>query len=149
MVAKKLRKRKNSLKFELIINHKRTDMHTEEYPHRHHRDHDESEERKLLTKVVKAGRRTYFMDVRATQKNDYYITVTESRKNTLNDGSVNYDRHKIFLYKEDFDKFAENLMAAIDFIKHEKPEFFTEEARHKAREAREAHEAHEAHEVEP
>ena len=56
----------------------------------------------ILTKAVKAGRRTYFFDVRATRGNDYYLTITESRKTTVADGSVVFDRHKIFLYKEDF-----------------------------------------------
>ena len=53
----------------------------------------------ILTKAVKAGRRTYFFDVRATRGNDYYLTITESRKTTVADGSVVFDRHKIFLYK--------------------------------------------------
>ena len=52
----------------------------------------------ILTKAVKAGRRTYFFDVRATRGNDYYLTITESRKTTVADGSVVFDRHKIFLY---------------------------------------------------
>lgn len=56
----------------------------------------------ILSKVVKAGRRTYFLDVRATRANDYFLTITESRKKTAPDGTVSYDRHKIFLYKEDF-----------------------------------------------
>ena len=60
----------------------------------------------ILTKAVKAGRRTYFFDVRATRGNDYYLTITESRKTTVADGSVVFDRHKIFLYKEDFARFA-------------------------------------------
>ena len=59
----------------------------------------------ILSKVVKAGRRTYFLDVRATRANDYFLTITESRKKTAPDGTVSYDRHKIFLYKEDFSKF--------------------------------------------
>lgn len=98
-------------------------MHTEEQARTGHprREHDDTDERKLLTKVVKAGRRTYFVDVRATRTNDYYLTVTESRKHTQQDGTVNYDRHKIFLYKEDFEKFTENLQAAIDFIKEAQP----------------------------
>lgn len=63
----------------------------------------------ILSKVVKAGRRTYFLDVRATRANDYFLTITESRKKTAPDGTVSYDRHKIFLYKEDFSKFLEGL----------------------------------------
>ena len=81
----------------------------------------------ILSKVVKAGRRTYFLDVRATRANDYFLTITESRKKTAPDGTVSYDRHKIFLYKEDFSKFLEGLEEVIGFIKREKPEFFEEE----------------------
>ena len=80
----------------------------------------------ILSKVVKAGRRTYFLDVRATRGNDYFLTITESRKKTAADGSVTYDRHKIFLYKEDFSKFMDGLKEVIGFIKQEKPEFFGE-----------------------
>ena len=64
---------------------------------------------------IRAGkRRTYFFDVRATRGNDYYLTITESRKRFNEDG---YDRHKIFLYKEDFNKFIKGLTEAIEFVK--------------------------------
>lgn len=64
---------------------------------------------------IRAGkRRTYFFDVRATRGNDYYLTITESRKKFNEDG---YDRHKIFLYKEDFNKFIKGLTEAVDFVK--------------------------------
>lgn len=88
---------------------------------------------KVFSQVVKAGRRTYFVDVRSTRANDYYITVTESRKRTLEDGSTSFDRHKIFLYKEDFAKFESGLMAAMDFVKREKSDYFqnrAEDVRH-------------------
>ena len=66
---------------------------------------------------VKAGkRRTYFFDVRATRGNDYFLTITESRKRFDSDG---YDRHKIFLYKEDFNKFFKGLNEAVDYVKTE------------------------------
>lgn len=81
----------------------------------------------IETKAIKAGRRTYFVDVRATREDDYFLTVTESRKKTHADGSVSFDRHKIFLYKEDFEKFLEGLNEAIDFVKREKPEYFENE----------------------
>ena len=68
----------------------------------------------ILTKAVKAGRRTYFFDVRATRGNDYYLTITESRKTTVADGSVVFDRHKIFLYKEDFARFDRTLREVLD-----------------------------------
>lgn len=78
----------------------------------------------ILTKAVKAGRRTYFFDVRATRADDYFLTITESRKMTTSDGNSVYDRHKIFLYKEDFAKFADALSEVVDFIRRSKPEFF-------------------------
>src|ERR1700742_4270159 len=69
----------------------------------------------VYSKRIRAGkRRTYFFDVRATRSNDYYLTITESRKKFNEDG---YDRHKIFLYKEDFNKFLKALGEAIDYVK--------------------------------
>ena len=69
----------------------------------------------VYSKRIRAGkRRTYFFDVRETRGNDYYLTITESRKRFDSDG---YDRHKIFLYKEDFNKFIKGLGEAIDYVK--------------------------------
>jgi hypothetical protein len=69
----------------------------------------------VYSKRIRAGkRRTYFFDVRATRGNDYYLTITESRKRFDNNG---YDRHKIFLYKEDFNKFIKALNEAVDYVK--------------------------------
>src|ERR1041384_60139 len=71
----------------------------------------------VYSKRIRAGkRRTYFFDVRATRGNDYYITITESRKRFNDNG---YDRHKIFLYKEDFNKFLKALTEAVDYVKTE------------------------------
>lgn len=71
----------------------------------------------VYSKRIRAGkRRTYFLDVRATRSNDYYLTITESRKKFNEDG---YDRHKIFLYKEDFNKFLKALTEAVDYVKTE------------------------------
>jgi hypothetical protein len=71
----------------------------------------------VYSKRIRAGkRRTYFFDVRETRGNDYYLTITESRKRFDSDG---YDRHKIFLYKEDFNKFIKGLAEAIDYVKTE------------------------------
>jgi hypothetical protein len=71
----------------------------------------------IYSKRIRAGkRRTYFFDVRATRGNDYYLTITESRKKFNADG---YDRHKIFLYKEDFNKFIKALGEAVDYVKTE------------------------------
>lgn len=74
----------------------------------------------ILSKAVKAGRRTYFFDVRATRGDDWFLTITESRKITAADGSSTYDRHKIFLYKEDFTKFSDGLSEVVDFIRRSK-----------------------------
>jgi hypothetical protein len=74
----------------------------------------------IFTKVVRAGKRTYFFDVKATRKEDYYLTITESKKRLGKEGKVFYEKHKIFLYKEDFDKFADGLKDAVDYIGSEK-----------------------------
>ena len=71
----------------------------------------------IYSKPVRAGKRTYFFDVKATRNNDYYLTITESKKKLEKDGSQNSEKHKIFLYKEDFDKFAEGLDNAVAYIK--------------------------------
>lgn len=68
----------------------------------------------VFSKRVRAGKRTYFFDVKSTRANDYYITITESKKR-LDDGV--FIKHKIFLYKEDFEKFSEGLKDAVDYIK--------------------------------
>jgi hypothetical protein len=70
----------------------------------------------IYTKVVRAGKRTYFFDVKATRKEDYYVTITESKKRLGKEGKIFYEKHKIFLYKEDFDKFADGLKDAVTFI---------------------------------
>ena len=77
-------------------------------------DYDNKEREEVFSKKVRAGKRTYFFDVKATRSNDYYVTVTESKKR-LEDGV--FIKHKIFLYKEDFEKFAEGLKDTIDYIK--------------------------------
>lgn len=76
----------------------------------------------IFSKVLRAGRRTYFFDVRSTKANDYYLTITESKKFTHDDGSFHYKKHKIYLYKEDFDGFSEILNEMTDFIIGEKGE---------------------------
>ncbi len=70
----------------------------------------------IFTKVVRAGKRTYFFDVKATRKDDYYLTITESKKRLGKEGKIFYEKHKIFLYKEDFEKFTEGLRDAISYI---------------------------------
>jgi hypothetical protein len=80
-------------------------------------DNNEKKIESIYSKRIRAGkRRTYFFDVKATRGNDYYLTITESRKRFNDDG---YDRHKIFLYKEDFNKFIKALGESIDYVKTE------------------------------
>ena len=75
----------------------------------------------IFSKSVRAGKRTYFFDVKATRKNDYYLTVTESKKRFNREGRFFYEKHKVFLYKEDFDKFIEGLQEAVEYIKINNP----------------------------
>ena len=78
-------------------------------------DNNEQKIESVYSKRIRAGkRRTYFFDVRATRSNDYFLTITESRKRFNDNG---YDRHKIFLYKEDFNKFIKALNEAVDYVK--------------------------------
>jgi|GEM_PF-121405 len=74
----------------------------------------------IYSQVIRAGKRTYFLDVKATRKNDYYLTITESKKRFKRNGKRFFEKHKVFLYKEDFDKFTENLEDVIAFIKNAK-----------------------------
>jgi len=85
-------------------------------------DKKDREREEIYSKAVRAGKRTYFFDVKATRKNDYYITITESKKRYDEDGHFHYEKHKIFLYKEDFDKFADGLEEVISYIKQNQPE---------------------------
>lgn len=75
----------------------------------------------VFSKPIRAGKRTYFFDVKATKGNDYYLTITESKRRVERDGSYAYDKHKIFLYKEDFDKFTDGLEEVIRFIRERCP----------------------------
>ncbi|WP_062053476.1 PUR family DNA/RNA-binding protein [Aquimarina longa] len=85
-------------------------------------DNEMMDKEEIFSKVLRAGRRTYFFDVRATKAGDYYLTVTESKKFTNDDGSFHYKKHKIYLYKEDFVGFTEILNEMTDFIVKEKGE---------------------------
>ncbi len=75
----------------------------------------------VYSRPVRAGKRTYFFDVKATKGNDYYLTITESKRRIEKDGRFAYDKHKIFLYKEDFEKFSQGLEEVIAFIKEKCP----------------------------
>ncbi len=78
------------------------------------------EQEEIFSQILRAGRRTYFFDVRSTKADNYYLTVTESKKFTHDDSSFHYQKHKIYLYKEDFSEFKEMLKVATDFIINEK-----------------------------
>jgi len=86
--------------------------------------------KEIFSRVLRAGRRTYFFDVRETRAGDYYLTITESKRQNTEDGEFYYRKHKIYLYKEDFDKFKELLNEVTDFIIREKgPEVISERHR--------------------
>jgi hypothetical protein len=90
-------------------------MYSEDYERAHAQERNTED---VYSKPVRAGKRTYFFDVKATKgNNDYYLTITESKRRQERDGSFTYDKHKIFLYKEDFEKFAEGLEEAVTYIR--------------------------------
>jgi hypothetical protein len=80
-------------------------------------DFERNDRDEIFSKAVRAGKRTYFFDVKATRKNDYFLTITERKKRFEDDGNFRYEKHKIFLYKEDFEKFVDGLESSIDYIK--------------------------------
>ncbi|WP_400190254.1 DUF3276 family protein [Hymenobacter sp. B81] len=80
---------------------------------------DRYEQEEIYSQRIKAGKRTYFFDVKATRGQDYYLTITESKRRLRDDDTFSYEKHKIFLYKEDFLKFAEALQDAIGYVREE------------------------------
>lgn len=85
-------------------------------------DFERQEKDEIFSKVLRAGRRTYFFDVRATKADDFYVTITESKKFTEEDGSFHFKKHKIYLYKEDFVAFKEILNEMTDYVLEHKGE---------------------------
>ena len=81
------------------------------------KDYDKNDE--IYSKRVRAGKRTYFFDVKSTRSNDYYLTITESKRKFKEDGTHFYEKHKIFLYKEDFNKFMGALNGSLNYVKEE------------------------------
>lgn len=111
--------------YELIkIKPKTTTKMNSDY-HSRHEGEDFGEQ--ICSKVVKAGKRTYFIDVKATRADDYYLTITESRKKINPDGSASFSRHQIYLYKEDFAKVMDGISEMVNFVKEHKPEYFDNE----------------------
>lgn len=84
---------------------------------------DRFERNEIFGKRVKAGKRTYFFDLKSTRADDYYLTITESKKKFAPDGSFVFEKHKIFLYKEDFQKFIEALNESFDKVKELMPDY--------------------------
>lgn len=80
-----------------------------------------NEREEIFSTAVRAGKRTYFFDVKSTRRNDYYLTITESKKRYHKDGRFFYEKHKVFLYKEDFEKFIDGLKDSVEFIRNAKP----------------------------
>ena len=80
------------------------------------RNSDSKFNQEIHSKVVRAGKRTYFFDVKSTRNEEFYLTITESKKRFEDNGNFHYEKHKIFLYKEDFEKFAECLQEIIGYI---------------------------------
>ena len=89
---------------------------------------DSKFKQEIHSKVIRAGKRTYFFDVKSTRNDEFYLTITESKKRFGDNGKFSYEKHKIFLYKEDFTKFMESLQEVVDFIHDKQPEELLEEA---------------------
>lgn len=86
------------------------------------RENEMLEKEDIFSKVLRAGRRTYFFDVRSTRADDYYLTITESKKFTEEDGSFHFKKHKIYLYKEDFAAFQEIMDEMTSYVLDHKGE---------------------------
>ena len=92
-------------------------MYSEDFERGHFQERNAED---VYSKPVRAGKRTYFFDVKSTKgNNDFYLTITESKRRQERDGSFSFDKHKIFLYKEDFEKFQEGLQEAVRYIMHD------------------------------
>jgi hypothetical protein len=84
-------------------------------------DHDNGVREEVFSHQIRAGKRTYYFDVKATRREDHFVTITESKKRFNKDGRFFFEKHKIFLYKEDFEKFMEGLGVAIDYVNSMEP----------------------------
>lgn len=82
---------------------------------------DEKFRQEIYSNVIRAGKRTYFFDVKSTRNDEYYLTITESKRKYSENGKFHYEKHKVFLYQEDFDKFTDSLGDVIKFIKENQP----------------------------
>jgi len=91
------------------------------------RGSDSKFNQEIHSKVVRAGKRTYFFDVKSTRNEEFYLTITESKKRFEDDGNFHYEKHKIFLYREDFEKFTGCLQEIIEFINNNQSEIFADD----------------------
>ncbi len=91
-----------------------------------HLENDSKFREEIYSKAVRAGKRTYFFDVKSTRREELYLTITESKKRFEQDGNFHFEKHKIFLYKEDFDKFAKGLQEVTTFIDQNQTEDYEE-----------------------
>lgn len=94
------------------------------------KNHLENDKEIIFSKAIKAGKRIYYLDVKKSRKNEMYLAITESKKiisEEGNDSQVSFEKHKIFLYKEDFEKFANGLQQAIQYIKENSPEEYAKD----------------------
>ena len=86
------------------------------------RKSDSNFNKEIHSEIVRAGKRTYFFDVKTTRNDEYYLTITESKKRFGDNGKFHFEKHKLFLYREDFDKFADGLQEVVNFIREKQPE---------------------------
>lgn len=91
-------------------------------------DNDSKFREEIYSVAVRAGKRTYFFDVKSTRRDEFYLTITESKKRFEQDGNFHFEKHKIFLYKEDFEKFTEGLQEVITYIDQNQTDDFENQA---------------------
>ena len=87
---------------------------------------EDNPRQEIFSKTIRAGKRTYFFDVKSTRNDEYYLTITESKRKFLDNGNFRYEKHKLFLYPEDFEKFANSLEEIIQYIHENQPELKAE-----------------------
>lgn len=92
------------------------------------RNSDAKNKSEIYSKSVRAGKRTYFFDVKSTRNDEYYLIITESKRKFSEDGSYRYEKHKLFLYPEDFEKFTGSLEEVLQYIREKQPELGEQEA---------------------
>jgi len=91
-------------------------------------ENDSKFREEIYSVAVRAGKRTYFFDVKSTRRDEFYLTITESKKRFEQDGNFHFEKHKIFLYKEDFEKFTEGLQEVITYIDQNQTDDFENQA---------------------